>query len=183
MLFQKGDVSIRYVIEEDVNTISKWLTNPEVLQYYEGRDNPQSPEKVRMHFIQNPKSDEKRCLVEYAGEQIGYVQMYPIESEWNKLYGYRENQDIWGMDQFIGEPIYWNRGIGTELVQATITYIINELGAEAIAMDPRVSNERAIRCYEKCGFQKVKRLKAHELHEGKLEDCWMMEYRKKGSDV
>lgn len=60
MLFQKGDVSIRYVIEEDVNTISKWLTNPEVLQYYEGRDNPQSPEKVRMHFIQNPKSDEKK---------------------------------------------------------------------------------------------------------------------------
>jgi len=31
MLFQKGSLSIRYVIEDDVNTISKWLTNPEVL--------------------------------------------------------------------------------------------------------------------------------------------------------
>ncbi|MCI0765081.1 GNAT family N-acetyltransferase [Bacillus sp. TL12] len=178
MLLQKGKLSIRYVAEDDVNTISKWLTNPEVLQYYEGRDNPQSPEKVCMYFIHNPKSDEKRCLVEYAGEPIGYIQIYPIDAEWKKLYGYRENQNIWGMDQFIGEPTYWNRGIGTELVQAAIIYITDELGAEAIAMDPRVSNERAIHCYEKCGFQKVKILKEHELHEGNLEDCWMMEYKK-----
>jgi aminoglycoside 6'-N-acetyltransferase len=47
-------------------------------------------------------------------------------------------------------------------------------------MDPRVSNERAIHCYEKCGFQKVKVLKEHELHEGVLEDCWMMEYKNEG---
>ncbi|MFJ8526802.1 GNAT family N-acetyltransferase [Bacillus sp. NPDC094106] len=176
MLFQKGELSIRYVLEDDANIISKWLTNSEVLQYYEGRDKPQSPEKVRTHFTYNSKSDEKRCLVEYAGEPIGYIQMYPIDSEWKELYGYRENQNVWGMDQFIGEPIYWNGGIGTELVQAMVTYIIDELGAEAIAMDPRVANERAIRCYEKCGFKKVKKLKEHELHEGKLEDCWMMEY-------
>ncbi|WP_410982916.1 GNAT family N-acetyltransferase [Bacillus cereus] len=178
MLLQKGKLSIRNVVEDDVTIISKWLTNPEVLQYYEGRDNPQSPEKIRMHFIHTPKSDEKRCLVEYAGEPIGYIQIYPIDSEWKELYGYRENQNIWGMDQFIGEPTYWNRGIGTELVQAAIIYITDELGAEAIAMDSRISNERVIRCYEKCGFQKVKKLKEHELHEGMREDCWMMEYKK-----
>ncbi|EEM16587.1 GNAT family N-acetyltransferase [Bacillus pseudomycoides] len=178
MLFQKGSLSIRYVIEDDVNTISKWLTNPEVLQYYEGRDNPQSPEQVRTHFIHDPKSAEKRCLVEHAEEPIGYIQIYLIDSEWKKLYGYRENQNICGMDQFIGDTAYWNKGIGTELVKAAITYITDELGAEAIAMDPRVSNERAICCYEKCGFQKIKRLIKHELHEGKLEDCWMMEYRR-----
>lgn len=113
----------------------------------------------------------------YTEEPIGYIQIYPIDSEWKKLYGYRKNQNIWGMDQFIGEPTYWNRGIGTELVQAAITYMTDELGAEAITMDSRVSNERAVHCYEKCGFQKIKRLIKHELHEGKLEDCWMMEYR------
>lgn len=82
MLFQKGKLSIRYVVEDDANMISKWLTTPEVLQYYEGRDNPQTPEQVRAYFVHNIKSDEKKCLVEYAGEQIGYVQMYPIDSEW-----------------------------------------------------------------------------------------------------
>ncbi|HEK9099093.1 GNAT family N-acetyltransferase [Bacillus pfraonensis] len=178
MLLQKGKLSIRYVVEDDVKTISKWLTTSEVLQYYEGRDNPQTPEQVRTHFVHNIKSDEKKCVVEYAGKPIGYIQIYPVDSEWKNLYGYIKKQNIWGMDQFIGDTAYWNKGIGTELVKAAITYIINELEAEAIAMDPRVSNERAIRCYEKCGFQKVKKLKEHELHEGKLEDCWMMEYRK-----
>lgn len=53
-----------------------------------------------------------------------------------------------GMDQFIGEPTYWGKGIGTKFVKAAITYILSEMGAEAIAMDPKVNNERAIKCYE-----------------------------------
>ncbi|WP_242234943.1 GNAT family N-acetyltransferase [Bacillus cereus group sp. BfR-BA-01316] len=177
MLFQKGQLLVRYVIEEDAPIISKWLTDPEVLQYYEGRDNPQSVEKVLDHFIHNPNSLEKRCLVEFDEIPIGYIQMYPVDSEWKALYGYKETQQVWGMDQFIGEATYWGKGIGTNLVQAAITYIIDELKVEAIAMDPRVNNERAISCYEKCGFKKVKILKKHELHEGNLEDCWMVEYK------
>ncbi|WP_341519562.1 GNAT family N-acetyltransferase [Bacillus paramobilis] len=178
MLFQKDHVSVRYVKEEDAQVISKWLTDPEVLQYYEGRDNPQSVEMVLNHFIHNPNSHEKRCLIEFDAVPIGYIQMYPIDSEWKTLYGYEESQNVWGMDQFIGEPTYWGKGIGMKLVQAAITYIMENTGAEAIAMDPKVNNERAIKCYEKCGFKKVKILKEQELHEGKLEDCWMMEYKR-----
>ncbi len=59
MLFQKGDLLVRYVIEDDAPIMSKWLTDPEVLQYYEGRDNPQSVEMVLTHFIHNPNSHEK----------------------------------------------------------------------------------------------------------------------------
>ena len=177
MLFQKENLLVRYVTKDDAPIISKWLTDPEVLQCYEGRDNPQSVEKVLDHFINNPNSNEKRCLVELNEIPIGYIQMYPVDSEWKALYGYEESQNVWGMDQFIGEPLFWGKGIGTNLVQAAITYIIESLGAEAIVMDPRVNNERAISCYEKCGFKKVKILKKHELHEGKLEDCWMMEYK------
>lgn len=175
MIFQEGELSIRYVTENDVQTLSDWLSNPEVLRFYEGRDKPQSPQQVREHYISG--SGEKRCIVEYQSQSIGYIQMYPLDPEWKVLYGYDERENVWGMDQFIGETAYWNRGIGTKLMQAAITYIMNELGAVAIAMDPRVSNERAIRCYEKCGFQKVKVLEEHELHEGVLEDCWMMEYK------
>ena len=37
--------------------------------------------------------------------------MYPVDSEWKALYGYKESQNVWGMDQFIGEPAYWGKGI------------------------------------------------------------------------
>ncbi|WP_440604138.1 GNAT family N-acetyltransferase [Bacillus sp. GB_SG_008] len=180
MLFQQGELSIRYITEDDVQTLSNWLSNPEVLRFYEGRDKPQSVEQVRERYISSSEDKEKKCIVEYKDRAIGYVQIYPLDAEWKALYGYGKKENVWGMDQFIGETAYWNRGIGTELVQAVITYISNKLGAVAIAMDPRVRNERAIRCYEKCGFQKVKLLKKHELHEGVLEDCWMMEYKNEG---
>jgi len=36
-------------------------------------------------------------------------------------------------------------------------------------------HEDAVRCYEKSGFKKVKLLPAHELHEGAMRDCWLME--------
>ena len=65
---------------------------------------------------------------------IGYIQMYPVDSEWKTLYGYEASQNVWGMDQFIGEPAYWEKGIGTKLVQSAITYIMENTGAEAIAM-------------------------------------------------
>lgn len=117
MLFQKEGLLIRYVMEDDVSIISKWLTDPEVLQYYEGRDNPQSVEKVLDHFIHNPNSNENRCLIEFDTVPIGYIQMYPVDSEWKAIYGYKESQNVWGMDQFIGEPAYWGKGIGQKLVQ------------------------------------------------------------------
>ncbi len=49
-------------MEDDASIISKWLTDPAVLRYYEGRDNPQSVEKVLDHFIHSPNSNEKKMF-------------------------------------------------------------------------------------------------------------------------
>ena len=88
------------------------------------------------------------------------------------------------MDQFIGESTYWNKGIGTQLVRAMVAYLIEEKGADRIVMDPQTWNERAIRCYEKCGFKKVKLLPENELHEGEYRDCWLIEHvSRTGVDV
>ncbi len=45
-------------------------------------------------------------------------------------------------------------------------------------MDPQLRNTRAMKCYEKCGFKKIKILPKHELHEGVHQDCWLIEYKK-----
>lgn len=106
MLFQKEGLLIRYVMEDDASIVSKWLTDPAVLRYYEGRDNPQSVEKVLDHFIHNPNSNEKRCLIEFDTVPIGYMQMYPVDSEWKALYGYKESQNVWGMTNLsVNQPI------------------------------------------------------------------------------
>lgn len=162
-------------LQDDVLLV-KWLSNPDVLRYYEGRDNPFNIQKVREEFFQE-NDYVKRCIIEYENTSIGYIQYYEVEEEYREKYGYEHGDTIYGMDQFIGEPMFWNKGIGTLLVKSMVQYIMDELKADSVIMDPQTWNKRAIRCYEKSGFQKIKLLPQHEYHEGAYRDCWLIEYR------
>lgn len=53
---------------------------------------------------------------------------------------------------WIGEP-YWERGYATEATQAIIDIAFVETGIDALWCANRVSNNRARRVIEKCGFQ------------------------------
>jgi len=176
MLFQKEKLLIRELERKDKYLLSKWLSDPEILQYYEGRDNPFDVEKVEQKFF-DEEADTTRCIIEFNEATIGYVQFYKIDEAERRNYGYGESSEIiYGMDQFIGESTYWNKGVGTQLVSAVVAYLVEAKGADRIVMDPQTWNERAIRCYENCGFKKVKLLPANELHEGEYRDCWLIDY-------
>lgn len=174
MIFQQGCLKVRELEAEDASLLAKWLSDPAVLEFYEGRDNPFDLDKVRDVFF-TPEDPETRCIVEWDGRAVGYLQFYPLDEEEKALYGYG-NELIYGMDQFIGEPDHWNRGIGSELVTGTASFLTREKRAKRVVMDPRTSNLRAIACYMKCGFRQVMLLPKRELHEGTYEDCWLMEY-------
>lgn len=178
MIFQQTDLILRELVKGDAALLAKWLSNPAVLEFYEGRDNPFDFAKVRLKFF-NQNDAETRCIIEYTGKEIGYLQFYELDNDSISEYGLKSsNERVFGMDQFIGEVDFWNRGIGTKVVSATIQYLLEQKQADKIVMDPQVVNERAIACYEKCGFKKVKILPQSELHEGELRDCWLIEYTK-----
>ncbi len=176
MLLQKGSLKVRKLEDKDKLLLVKWLSNPLVLEFYEGRDNPFNLEKVEKAFYP-PEDDEVRCIVEFKDNEIGYIQFYPLDDQSKVDYGYAE-KNIFGMDQFIGEVEYWNKGIGKLLVSSIVDFLIEEKKAKRVVMDPRLRNTRAIKCYEKCGFKKVKILPKYELHEGEYQDCWLMEYHR-----
>lgn len=176
MFFQNGSLSVRRLKEQDKYLLAKWLSTPEVLKYYEGRDNPFDLDKVDSVFYAS-EDDEVKCIIEYEGKPIGYIQYYELDEAAKKEYGY-ESGKIFGTDQFIGEVGYWNRGIGTLLVTSMTDFLFKHMKADKVVMDPQVWNERAIKCYEKCGFNKVKLLPKHELHEEKFRDCWLIESNK-----
>ncbi|MFJ5716915.1 hypothetical protein [Neobacillus sp. NPDC093127] len=50
MLFEKEKIKVRQLQPEDKYLLVKWLSNPSVLEYYEGRDNPFDLEKVNKKF-------------------------------------------------------------------------------------------------------------------------------------
>lgn len=173
MLFQTEKICVRRLNEQDAPLLVRWLSDPRVLQYYEGRDRPHDMGMVCKHFYQRDEAIVP-CIVAFGDSLIGYIQFYPLDEQEKQEYSYSPEETIYGMDQFIGEPEYWNQGLGAELVRGMVAHI-TQLGANRVIMDPQAWNEQAIRCYEKCGFRKVKPLPQHEYHEGVMRDCWLME--------
>ncbi|WP_370656243.1 GNAT family N-acetyltransferase [Paenibacillus pedocola] len=180
-LYGNGEVNVRSLEAEDAELLVNWLSDPSVLEYYEGRDRPHDMDRVQEHFYGEDTEEIGRGIVRYNSQDIGYVQYYPLGDAERGIYGYSGFAgSIYGMDQFIGDPFFWNRGIGSQLVKETVQYLIEVKQAGKIVMDPQCWNQRALHVYEKNGFIRKQRLLRHEWHEGELRDCWLVEHAGKG---
>ena len=47
---REGPVALRPLKAEDASLLLRWLTDPAVLEWYEGRDRPFTPQMVQEHF-------------------------------------------------------------------------------------------------------------------------------------
>jgi len=175
-LFAEGELRVRAIYPIDLRLLAVWLADPEVAAYYGGRDCVRDQVALEEEFLLPPgiSTGEQHCLVEWEGAPAGYLQFYPVEANELLEYGYPLEARLWGMDLFLGEPRRWNRGIGTAVVHATVAYLWERYHPEAVVIDPQVANARAVRCYEKAGFERVRHLPRHEWHEGAWRDCWLM---------
>ncbi len=174
-ILKSGSLIVRRVEQSDIRLLTRWLSTNEVLAFYGGRDKPYDAGRISEEFFQ--RDGIIRCIVEWEGVPIGYIQFYRCEPKENLDYGFATTESVWGMDQFIGETGYWNKGIGSRLVREMAEYLLSR-GAAHVVTDPETWNTRAIRAYQKAGFLKVKLLPRHEWHEGEMRDSWLMEYKR-----
>lgn len=154
----KDEIHIRLMTNNDFDLMVKWLNDPRVLEFYE--EPPTNLERVINKF--GPRIEGNHyvtpCIVEYKNEPIGYIQYYKIQEISLKKYGYTEGQNIYGIDQFIGEPKLWGKGVGTLMIQMMLDYLSNNKGALKIVLEVKKNNDRAIASYKKCNFNKIKEL-------------------------
>ena len=169
-------VSLRPLAESDFHAMARWLSDPRVLQWVYGRDDPHDVTKVAARFGPAMRGEEepgfRAQIIELDGRAIGYLQTYPVLDA--AEYGLDDATSVWAADLFVGEPELWNRGLGTEVLRLAAADVFESCGAKRIVVDPRAENVRAVRAYEKSGFRKVKLLLSHELHEGVHRDAWLM---------
>ena len=177
-IIENENISLRLLEEQDKNLLLKWLTDERVLNFWEGKSAVFDLKRIEEEFY----SEEEgmiRTIIEYQGQAIGYLQIYILDKESMKEYNYKSTKKVvYGIDQFIGEPEYWDKGIGTKFMKLVLDYLFEEKGANTVILDPHADNQRAIRCYEKVGFKIVKSLPGHELHDGEMVDCYLMECTK-----
>jgi len=74
----------------------------------------------------------------------------------------------------IGEEKYRNRGLGTEALVTLLDFIFNELNLHRVELKVYDFNERAIKCYEKCGFKKEGLLREVVYKHGRYINEWIM---------
>lgn len=177
-LISSAELTIRRMsdTEVDYRVMTKWLTNPQLLEHYEGRDKQYNLEEVKKKYRPRVLGIEPvhSCIILYKEQPIGYIQFYELNQKQREEYKLVKNGRFYGIDMFIGETNYWNQGLGNLILKLLAGYLFEKEKVDLITIDPGLDNQRAIKSYEKAGFQKVRILKNHQLHEGVRHDCWLM---------
>jgi RimJ/RimL family protein N-acetyltransferase len=151
-------LKFREMTADDFPLMLRWLTMPHVREWWDDGDD--TLEKIARHYGAREEGLGRFILVEEkdgAEREIGYFQYYDAG-----------NAAV-GIDQFIGEQDYLNRGVGTAAVKLFIEMLREKERPQKIILDPHPANRRAIRCYEKAGFRHYETVK----HENG-EDAFMM---------
>ena len=79
---------------------------------------------------------------------------------------------------FIGDKNYRSKGYGTEAINLILEYGFKYMNLHSIKLDLLEVNERALKCYEKCGFKEAGRRRQCKFVNGKYYDALMMDILK-----
>ncbi len=128
----------------DIRRCVKWFSDPEIIRFL-GRNTPVTlAEEERWYREYERRTDEQIFAIEVEGRHVGNLGLHKIDRTHRKA-------DI-GI--VIGEPEFWSKGIGTEAMRVALGYAFGELGLNKVSLDVLEYNTRAIRMYEKVGFQR-----------------------------
>ncbi len=116
--------------------------------------------------LQREPAWREQLVAELDGRPIGFLQIIdPLEEEtryWGDVEPNLRAIDIW-----MGEAKDIGKGYGTIMMRQAITRCFANPKVKAIIIDPLVSNTKAIRFYERLGFQRVERRMFGE------DDCYV----------
>ena len=74
----------------------------------------------------------------------------------------------------IGDREFWGRGYGTDAMRVILRYAFTELNLHRVSLGLHAYNQRALRSYEKAGFQLEGRVRGEGLREGQRFDAIYM---------
>ncbi len=130
----------------DLSLIRNWLETPEVVRWW---GQPDEQYALVSGDLDHPDMDQ--FIVALDDRPFGYIQCYAL-SPWNQGFGSHPPKTR-GIDQFIGEPDMIGRGHGSSFIRQFACGLLSS-GIPRIVTDPDPDNGRAVRAYEKAGFER-----------------------------
>lgn len=147
---------------EDLEQLYRWFQTPEVKKWYaKGIDF--SREEIRTKYLPRIEGKENipSYIVSFKGNRIGFIQYYGLNnflpegiSEYSHpLFSKHVPEEIAGIDLFIGDGAYLDKGIGSAIITEFLMKMVFPKYKMAV-VDPELENLRAIKAYEKAGFSR-----------------------------
>jgi aminoglycoside 6'-N-acetyltransferase len=130
----------------DLPLIRRWLALPHVREWW---GDPDEQYRLVSGDLDEPAMDQH--IVSIVGTRFAYLQCYDLTA-WNSGFG-THPQGTRGIDLFIGEPDMIERGHGSAFIRRFVDDRLQQ-GAPRIVTDPDPANSRAVRAYQKAGFEK-----------------------------
>jgi len=159
-------VNIRAVEKDDLPRYVRWFNDPEVREnlamFY-----PMSLAEEEKWFEDKLKRGEnsKTFAVETKeGVHIGGTGLDSIN--------WKDRNAEFGI--FIGEKNYWNKGYGTDATKTIVKFAFEEMNLARVYLRVYDDNPRAIRVYEKAGFEREGVLRKHIFRKGRYSDVIIM---------
>jgi aminoglycoside 6'-N-acetyltransferase len=125
--------------------IRRWLETPEVMRWW---GQPDEQYVLVSGDLDHPEMDQ--FIVAKDDRPFGYIQCYALRT-WNQWFG-PQPEAARGIDQFIGEPDMIGCGHGSGFIRQFADGLLAS-GIPRIVTDPDPDNARAVRAYNKAGFE------------------------------
>jgi RimJ/RimL family protein N-acetyltransferase len=144
---QRPRVYLRALEMDDLPRIYKWHNDPELYETLVGSHGHVSRRSVEqwLHAKTAFSKDEIAWAICLApgDEHIGNIYLKDID--WIARHGH--------LAIFIGEAAHRSKGYGQAAIRLMLKHTFEHLGLLRVHLAVLSDNERAIRAYEKCGFQ------------------------------
>lgn len=138
--------AFRPVVADDFALLRRWFEQPHVAEWW----NPVESALAEVaQAMKEPSVAPHIVLID--GRPSGYIQSYRPHAEPGHPYCDQPEGAV-GLDQFIGEPDLLGKGHGSTFVRQ-FAEMCEMDGASCVITDPDPTNGRAIRAYEKAGFE------------------------------
>ena len=151
---------------EDAEKFTEWLNDFQITDYT-GRSAQLMTLEAEKKYLEeknNPEAtfaivtiDENKMIGTIGLEQINWINRTAV------------------LGVFIGDKEYLSKGYGTEAIRLILDFGFNYLNLHSIKLNVMSFNERALKCYKKCGFKETGRARESKFINGKYYDTISMD--------
>ena len=161
-------IYLREIRQDDVTeTYYSWMNDPQVTQYTESHDCPNSMESLKK-YVEEKQENKKEVflaiIVKKNNNHIGNIKLGSIN--WTHRIG-----DI-GI--LIGEKDYWGKGYATEAIGLIAEYAFAVLGLHKLTAGSISLNEGSVKAFKKNNFEIEGVRKKHAFINGTYVDAILL---------